>query len=528
MVMEPAGRFVLVPFAAASLLTGLVMSLGTTWGLVRHYWVLFKLMIAVAATIVLLMYLETFGHLAQVAADPGTGLDVVRSVSPLLHAVLALLILLVATVLAVAAAPLLTALYINTGSEEANPALTTAFAYLLLPQILFYGAFALLMAILNAKHIFGPPAWAPVANNLLIMVVLGVYTQVPGELSLDPVEMGNAKLLTLGVGVTLGIVLQAAILVPPLLRTGFTFRWRWGIDARMREFGGLAAWIVGYVAVSQVGYVITIRVLSVGDEGGITAYMYAWLLFQLPYGVIGVSLLTAIMPRMSRSAADADYPKLISELSYASRISTVTLLPIAAVMTVVGTSIGIALYSFGRSDVGSAERRGATLAIGAFGLLPFALVMLQLRVFYALKDSRTPTLIMLVMTAVKVPLLYLCPVILESDQVVLGAMLVNSLSFVVGAFLGQVWLWVRLGPLRSRRVVGVILFTLAASALGVAAAWAVGLLVPDALPTVLRAWIKLIAQSVVGLGVTFGVLAALKVDELAPLTSRIARLIGRA
>ena len=101
LVMEPAAWFVLVPLAFASLLTGIVQSLGTTWGLFRHYWVLFKLLITVFATIVLLIYMETFSFMAGVAADPSADLGVVRNASPGLHAALGLLVLLVATVLAV-------------------------------------------------------------------------------------------------------------------------------------------------------------------------------------------------------------------------------------------------------------------------------------------------------------------------------------------------------------------------------------------------------------------------------------------
>ncbi|MFN2557698.1 MAG: DUF2269 domain-containing protein [Nitriliruptorales bacterium] len=101
LVMEPAAWVVLVPLSLASLLTGLVSSLGTTWGLFRHYWVLFKLLINVVATIVLLLYLPTFRFMASLAADPSTELGVVRSPSPALHAALALLLLLVATVLGV-------------------------------------------------------------------------------------------------------------------------------------------------------------------------------------------------------------------------------------------------------------------------------------------------------------------------------------------------------------------------------------------------------------------------------------------
>jgi hypothetical protein len=101
LVMEPAAWFVLVPMAFASLLTGLVMALGTTWGLFRHYWVVFKLLINVFATMILLMYMETFRLMAGVAADPSADLSVVRNLSPVLHAALATLALLVATVLAV-------------------------------------------------------------------------------------------------------------------------------------------------------------------------------------------------------------------------------------------------------------------------------------------------------------------------------------------------------------------------------------------------------------------------------------------
>ncbi len=101
LVMEPAAWFVLVPLAFASLLTGIVQSLGTTWGLFRHYWVLFKFLITVFTTIVLLVYMETFSFMAGVAADPSADLGVVRNASPGLHAALGLLVLLVATVLAV-------------------------------------------------------------------------------------------------------------------------------------------------------------------------------------------------------------------------------------------------------------------------------------------------------------------------------------------------------------------------------------------------------------------------------------------
>jgi hypothetical protein len=101
LVMEPGAWFVLVPLAFASLLTGLVQSLGSTWGLFRHYWVLFKLLINLFATAILLLYTQTFSSMADVAADRSTDLETVRDASPLLHAAAALLLLLVATTLAI-------------------------------------------------------------------------------------------------------------------------------------------------------------------------------------------------------------------------------------------------------------------------------------------------------------------------------------------------------------------------------------------------------------------------------------------
>jgi len=439
-------------------------------------------------------------------------------------------LLLAGTAVAVALAPLFTRLYMDDSTGQANAELATAFAYLLLPEIVFYGLFALLSAILQAKHVFGPTAWAPVINNVVIMATIGVYAVVPGEISLNPVRMGDVKLLVLGVGVTAGIAVQALVLLPALRRTGFRFRWTWGIDSRLKEFGGLALWILGYVGISQIGMVITTRVLTAGASGGAAIYSNAWLLFQLPYGVIGVSLLTAIMPRLSRAAADGDTGKLIDDLSLGSRLSTVMLVPLSAVLTIAGSAIGVALFGVGNATLTDAQRLGTALAFSAFGILPYALVMLQLRVFYAMKDARTPTLIMVVMTAVKIPLMYLVAARLQPEDVVIGVMLVNALSFVVGAVLGQMWLWVRLGRLQSMRVVKVILQTVVAGAAGVAVAvgatMLLHLVLPDTGPRI-EAWLEMIVQGLVTIVVAFGLLAVFRVPELQPAVTRITRLVRR-
>jgi hypothetical protein len=101
LVMLPAAWLVLVPLAGATLATGLVQGLGTAWGLFRHYWVLFKLVMTVFISIVLLIYMETFAGMARLAADAAAPLSAVRNASPLIHAMLALVVLLTSLVLAI-------------------------------------------------------------------------------------------------------------------------------------------------------------------------------------------------------------------------------------------------------------------------------------------------------------------------------------------------------------------------------------------------------------------------------------------
>lgn len=435
--------------------------------------------------------------------------------------------LLVATLLAMLAAPLLTALYVGSDtSGKANPALATAFAWLLLPQIFFYGIGALLGAVLNSKQVFGPFAWAPVLNNVVMLGVLVVYVLVPGEISVDPVRMGDPKLLVLGIGTTLGIVVQALVLIPFMRSIGFRYRPVWGWDPRLSLAGGMALWIVAYVLVGQAGYIVTTRVATSADAGSVTTYTTAWLLLQVPYGVLGVSLLTALMPRMSRAAAKGDVDQVVTDLSLGARLSTVGLVPIAAVMTAFGPALGTALFSVGAGSGAGAERLGQAVAWSAFGLLPYAVTMLQMRVFYAMTDSRTPTLIQVGMVGVKIPLLLACPLLLPPEQVVLGLAAANGLSFVGGAVLGQWLLRRRLGRARSGEVLACLARVALASAAAAVVAWGITRLVDPALadwPDVARAWTLLAGGTLIALPLAVVAMRVLRVRELDAVFRRFAR-----
>lgn len=439
---------------------------------------------------------------------------------------LSLVVLGIGTALSVAAAAGLVWLYMP-DDDQANPDLAIAFAYLLLPQIFFYGLSALLSAILQAKQLFSPPAWAPVLNNLVVITTLCVYYLLPGQLHVNPVKMTDAHLLTLGIGVTLGVVVQAFIQIPALRRTGFRFRWRWGWDPRLSEFGGLAMWMVAYVAISQIGLMAMSRV---GTQSAVwSMYNYVWMLIQLPYGVIGFSVMTAILPRMSSAAADGDNQRVIDDLSLGNRLSTVTLLPISAVLTISGLPLALALFSLGKSS-GSADQIGVALAVSAFGVLPYAITMMQMRVFYAMKDARTPTLIMVVMTVVKAGLSALCLLIEDPAQVLYALAFINSFSFVVGWSVGEAWLRHRIGPLGSRRFLVTLGKTLAASILGGALGWVAGLGVDAMIPGpagVGTGWLQLIVCSVIATVAIFGLMSVFRVAELRPAIGRLTGLLRR-
>jgi putative peptidoglycan lipid II flippase len=380
---------------------------------------------------------------------------------------LATAVLLVATLLSVAAAPLLVRLML--GREPAvNESLTTAFAYLLLPQVIFYGLSAMFMAILNTRNVFGPPAWAPVVNNVVAIATMGVYLAVPGPLSVDPVRMGNAKLLVLGIGTTLGVVAQSAVLLVGIRRQRISLQPLWGIDERLKRFGAMAAAMVFYVLISQLGLVVTNQIASTAAASGPAIYNYTWQVLMLPYGMIGVTVLTVVMPRLSRNAAANDIPSVLADLSLATRLTLITLFPTVAFMTVGGRAIGSALFAYGNFGELDASYLGAAIAFSAFTLIPYALVLLQLRVFYAREQPWIPIVIIVVVTTVKIVASLLAPHITGNADLVAGYLgLANGLGFLAGAIVGYYLLRNALRPPRGQ-LLGVaemrtILVTLTAS-----------------------------------------------------------------
>ncbi|MBV8178108.1 MAG: murein biosynthesis integral membrane protein MurJ [Mycobacterium sp.] len=393
---------------------------------------------------------------------------------------LATTLLLVTTLLSVAAAPLLVQLMLGR-NPQVNEPLTAAFAYLLLPQVIFYGLSSVFMAILNTRNVFGPPAWAPVINNVVAIATLGVYLVTPGQLSVDPVQMGNAKLLVLGIGTTLGVVAQSVVLLGAIRRQRISLRPLWGIDERLKRFGTMAAAMVFYVLISQIGLIVTNQIASTAAASGPAIYNYTWLVLMLPFGIIGVTVLTVVMPRLSRNAAADDTPAVLADLSLASRLTMITLIPTVAFMTVGGPAIGSALFAYGHFGEVDAGYLGTAIALSAFTLIPYSIVLLELRVFYAREQPWIPIAIIVIITTVKIAASLFAPHITDNPELVAGYLgLANGLGFLAGAIAGYYLLRKALRPLGGHLLgvaeVRTILVTFTASLLAGLVAYVVDVL----------------------------------------------------
>lgn len=441
----------------------------------------------------------------------------------------ALTVLGTGTVIALVLTPVLTEHVFLSSDSKVNSALTTALTFMLVPAVLLYGMSALLMAILNTHQVFKPGAWAPVLNNCVALVVLGLYALLPGELTLDPVRMGEPKLLLLGIGTTVGVAVQVATLLPAIRREGIDLRPLWGLDARLKQFGGMAAAIILYVLISQIGFSFTLRVASHADVAGPTIYQNAWLLLQLPWGVLGVTLLTAIMPRLSRNAAADDTPAVVDDLGAATRLTMIALVPIVTFLTFAGTQIGEAIYGYGRFG-GDAARLGEAVSWSAFNLIPYALVLIHLRVFYAREQAWTPTWIILGITSVQITFSALAPVFFSPEHVVIALGVARGLGFVTGALIGGWLLHRSLGDLRMANVGQTITRVVLASLAGGAV-----LLIVDKVLGLHRlsdsfggfgSLIRVGITAIVMFGVAFGLMRLLGVPEIVAITVAVSRRLG--
>lgn len=305
--------------------------------------------------------------------------------------------LAVVTVLLIIAAPWVMRLFVDSGWPQQAFDSTVAFARLCLPQVFFYGMFVLVGQILNARGVFGPMMWAPIANNIVSVAVLVLYLVIFGTADISTQHSGSfgaGEQWLLGLGSTLGIAVQLLVLVPYLRAAGVSLRPRWDFrNSGLAHTLRLGVWTVLFVIVNQIAYAIVVQLASTGtNDGGVkdtgyTIYSSVFLVIMVPHSIITVSLATAILPRMSASAATGDRRQLARTLAPTLRTALAVVVPFAAVLPLVAGRIAHVLWGWGAA-ADSTGNYVPTLILFGPGLVLFTVHYLLLRGFYAREENR--------------------------------------------------------------------------------------------------------------------------------------------
>jgi len=438
--------------------------------------------------------------------------------------------LAVVSVVGVLLAPQIVDLYAGRLSGP-NHALATTFARYFLPQVFFYGLGAVIGAILNTRGSFAAPMWAPVLNNCVVIASGGLFLAITSSKP-TAASLTHGQMLVLALGTTAGIIVQTIALLPSLRAVHFRVRLRWDWrGAGFRSAGPFAAWMVAYVLTNQLGYLVIVNLATSSGRArggfGYSAYTYAFVLFSLPYAVIAVSVVTALFPRMSRSAADGHRGEVANTLAGGLTMSATLLVPMTAFLIALGPLIGAVVFAHGNVGLLNARLTGATLAAFAVGLVPFSAFQVQLRAWLALHDSKTPAKVNLVITAVNVVADVVLYLALPGREKVVGLALGFSLSYIVGTLWFARLLRARLGPANEHRVARTHVRLAVASLIAVVPAYVAARLLTARLgldPE--SSLVAVVAAAIIGGGVFAGLVRKMRIRELTELTALVRSRLG--
>ena len=352
-------------------------------------------------------------------------------------------ILLLLVLVGVIFAPALVRLYapeFSTPGFEAENQIAIAFTRYCLPQIFFLGLFTMLGQVANSRGSFAPLMWAPIANNLVVIAVFAGVLVLQESLTIGTITDFQIQLL--GWGTTLGIVVQALILIPVVKRSGIQLRIKFGLRGLGKSFS-LAGWTLVYVLISQLGYLVTVNVATSAavrsaQEGittgvGFTPFTSAYYIMLLPYSIVTISIVTALLPHLSKLAIEKNVEEVRKQLIRAIKMVGVITVPSSVALFFFGPMMTEALY-FGIS-LDDSRYIGQVLSALSLGLVAFSINLILIRGFNAFEDTRTQVISILIINIISVALSYLFLEILNSQQVTIGLGLAFSVSYIVGLFI---------------------------------------------------------------------------------------------
>ena len=367
-----------------------------------------------------------------------------------------LALLFAGTVLGTVAAPWIIDVYSGLAGTAhgaqgaAQQQLATELLRWFMPQMLFYGVTALATAMLNARRRFAAAAFAPVLNNVVVIAALlavaRVSTHTPTVRSVldDPVLV-----LLLGLGTTAGVVAMALVLVPAVHRAGGDLRWHWEPrHPAVRRLARLSGWTVGYVAANQVAFLVVL-VLAYRSTGAVSVYLAAFTFYQLPHGLVAVSVMTALAPELARSHQRGDLAMLRRHFAGGLRMIVLTMVPAALGLAVLARPLIRALLDHGDFSAHDVAVTADTLRAFAVGLAAFSVYLYVVRTFTSMQNTRTPFMLNLVENGTNIATAF---ALWEWNGVV-GLAWSWTIAYTVGAAVALLRLRTDLGGIEGRSVV---------------------------------------------------------------------------
>lgn len=376
-------------------------------------------------------------------------------------------------------------------------------------QIIFYGWCAVTTGVLNSQRRFFAPAIAPLVNNVVVIVaLLGFYLPLRDS-------RPDLAIVALGVGTTLGVVSLLVTQLPALFSLGFRFRWTWNLsDPTLRKLLRKSAPILGYVGVNMVAVAFRNAFATSAFLDGSAVLMYAWMWYQLPFGVLAVAYITALFPELSDMAVREDWTAFKTAFSRGLRVMSLLILPMAAMLAVLSVPL-VKLYRVGAFPAEAVPLVAGVLTAWALGLLSFALYMLTLRAFYAQQDSLTPMITNVALAFAHVGLYWgLTSVTVWGRWRLIGIPVADAVFFTLHTAVLLLILRRRRGGFDGRRVLSVFARVALASLAGAGVAWVATYLTPGLTASSLGFLVQLVVGGVLGLATCYGLIALMRVEEL--------------
>ncbi len=405
----------------------------------------------------------------------------------------------------------------------------------------FMGVHVVLGQILNARGRFGAMMWTPVLNNIVIIATFGSFIWAFGPFTDSKVSAATITpegVRLLGLGTLLGLTVQALAMLPYLRDAGFRVRPRF--DWRGQGLGkaaGLAKWTFFFVLANQLSMVVVTQLATKagalaeksGHTGtGITAYNFALQLWQMPQAIITVSVMTAVLPRISRAAHDGDVSAVRDDLSHGLRTSAVAIVPCAFAFLALGVPMSTLMFSSGSGAEGATNIGFILMAFG-LGLIPFSAQYVILRGFYAYEDTRTPFYNTLIVSAVFAAAAALSYFVLPARWAVAGMAASYGLGYAVGVGVAWSRLRTRLGGdldgshvIRTyARLVGACI---PAALIGGAVAYGIGQVLGNA---VIGSLASLVGGGLILIVVFYIAAKRMRIEELTAMVGMVRGRLGR-